>query len=107
MRPQPRVIGSSAKVNASRYATLKVKCQNEQSCRIVVKLRRGGKTIGSKTVNVQGNSTKQLKVRLSRSAFNTLKDRGSLKVTASLSARDAAGNSGTASAQVKLKAPSR
>lgn len=106
-RPRPRLVGSTAKVNGSRYATLKVKCPNEQSCRVTVKLRRAGKTIGTKTITVQGNSTKQLKLRLSKSAFNTLKRRGSLRVNASLAARDAAGNTGSASAQIKLKAPGR
>ena len=104
--PQVKLKPATARVSSQRKVALKAKCPaGESSCRITVRLKRNGSTIARKTVVVPGGSTQQIGMKLSRSAYQSLAQRGSMRVSASATARDAAGNTATKTTTIKLLAP--
>ena len=70
-----------------------------------MKLRRKGKLLGSKTINLDAGESKLVKVKLSRKAFVLLKKRDRLLVKAIVTAEDAAGNSRKRTVAITLKEP--
>ena len=99
---------ASARVSKSGAVSLNVGCPaSELRCQVAVALKLGRTTIASKTANVSGGQKVKLTLKLSKSARRQLAKRGKLKVSALITATDAAGNKSTSTVKMTLKAPSR
>ena len=62
---------------------------------MTVKLKRGGKWIARKTLTVSGDTTRTFALKLSKATRSKLARSRRLRITAAVTARDAAGNSRT------------
>ena len=109
-RLAPRVIVRPRRVRVSRTgaATLRASCPSgELSCRVRLRLRLGSVYVATRTLSLAGGTTRSFRLRLSRGARLRLALKGSLRVTAVTTSRDAAGNQVTARMAVRLLAPRR
>jgi hypothetical protein len=68
-----------------------------------VKIKRGGKIVGSKAIALAGGETRTFKVALSKGTRKALANSGKLKATVKIELTDAAGNTGKASQKLNLK----
>jgi Ca2+-binding RTX toxin-like protein len=104
--PAVKVSKKAVEVNRRRVARLRVSSPNgEESAEVTVQLRRKGKLLARKAVDLDGGESKVVKVKLSRKVFALLKDRGRLRVKAVVTAEDEAGNSRRKVVELTLKAP--
>jgi len=95
----------AVKVNRNRIAAVRVTGPANEDATVTVKLRRKGKLLGSKTVDVDAGESKLVRVKLSRKAFVLLKLRDRLQVKAIVTAEDAAGNTRKRTVELTLKEP--
>ena len=79
--------------------------EGEVRCRVTLRLRFEGRSIGSRTLALAGGETKRFRIQLRRGARRELATQGSLRVTAVAIARDDAGNEATVRTAVRLLAP--
>ena len=105
----PKVrVSRTVRVSKRGIAAVRVTCpQAEVRCRVTVKLKRGGKWIARKTLTVSGYTTRTFALKLSKATRSKLARSRRLRVTAVVTARDAAGNSRTKQSRMTLLAPSR
>ena len=105
----PKVrVSRTVRVSKRGIAAVRVTCpQAEVRCRVTVKLKRGGKWIARKTLTVPGYTTRTFALKLSKATRSKLARSRRLRVTAVVTARDAAGNSRTKQSRMTLLAPSR
>jgi PKD repeat protein len=97
--PVVRIGTRSARMSTTGRVTLTVACPaSERLCagRLVLGTRSGGTSVGSHAFRLGGGQRTTLHVRLSRSAQRTVKRHRRLPVRITATARDAAGNRGTA-----------
>ena len=107
-RSAPRMVLRTrrARANADGVVKLRATCpQGEVRCRVTLRLRLHGRSIGSRTLALAGGETKRFRIQLRRSARRELASKGSLRVTAAATARDDAGNEATVRTAVRLLAP--
>jgi len=81
--------------------------RTELRCRVEVRLQRGKRRLARASTTIAGGRQRTLALRLTRSARRQLLRSGSLRVTAVLTATDAAGNRATTGTSIRLLAPSR
>jgi hypothetical protein len=105
LAPAVRVAKKALRVNRNRIAAVRVTGPAEEDSTVTVKLRRKGKLLGSKTVDVDAGESKLVRVKLSRKAFVLLKLRDRLQVKAIVTAEDAAGNTRKRTVELTLKEP--
>jgi hypothetical protein len=102
----PRVTFAATSLRASKRGTVGVKVgcpATETSCKITVQLMRGKTVAAKKTVTVKGGKTKTVTLQLTKTIRRQLSSHHSLKVTAVLSAKDAAGNQKTTKKSLTLR----
>jgi hypothetical protein len=101
----PRVtVPRSMKVSSKGKVRLRLRCPADESrCSITVKLRYKGATVAHKTIKVDGGKARGVSLRVKRSVRRLVEDRGELKVTATVSARDDSGNRWTKRKPVTLE----
>ena len=107
-RSAPRMVLRTrrARANADGVVKLRATCpQGEVRCRVTLRLRLHGRSIGTRTLALAGGETKRFRIQLRRSARRELANEGSLRVTAAATARDDAGNEATVRTAVRLLAP--
>ena len=107
-RSAPRMVLRTrrARANADGVVKLRATCpQGEVRCRVTLRLRLHGRSIGTRTLALAGGETKRFRIQLRRSARRELASEGSLRVTAAATARDDAGNEATVRTAVRLLAP--
>ncbi len=114
-QPQPPVqdtvaplvkVGKKAlRVNRNRIAKVRMTGPADEDSTVTVKLRRKGKLLGSKAVDLDAGESKLVKVKLSRKSFALLKQRDRLQVKAIVTAEDAAGNTRKRTVELTLKEP--
>jgi hypothetical protein len=93
-------------VNRRRVAAIRLTSPSgEESAEVTVQLRRRGKLLGRKSIELDGGESKLVKVKLSRKVFALLKDRGQLRVKAIVTAEDEAGNTRQRVVALTLKEP--
>jgi Ca2+-binding RTX toxin-like protein len=93
-------------VNRRRVAAIRLTSPSgEESAEVTVQLRRKGKLLGRKAIELDGGESKLVKVKLSRKVFALLKDRGQLRVKAIVTAEDEAGNTRQRVVALTLKEP--
>jgi Ca2+-binding RTX toxin-like protein len=93
-------------VNRRRVAAVRLTSPSGgESAEVTVQLRRKGKLLGRKVIELDGGESKLVRVKLSRKVFALLKDRGRLQVKAVVIAEDEAGNSRRRVVELTLKAP--
>jgi hypothetical protein len=103
--PKVSLAAKSLRASKSGTVSFRVKCPaTETSCKITLKLKNGGKSAASKTVTVKGGKTVTLTLKLSKTTRALLKH-GSLKVSAVMTATDAAGNRKTTTRKLTLRRP--
>jgi hypothetical protein len=103
--PKVSLAAKSLRASKSGTVSFRVKCPaTETSCKITLKLKNGGKSAASKTVTVKGGKTVTLTLKLSNATRALLKH-GSLKVSAVMTATDAAGNRKTTTRKLTLRRP--
>ena len=103
----PKVSLAAKSLRASKTGTVsfRVGCPaTEQSCKIKLQLKNGSKSAASKTVTVKGGKTVTLALKLNKATRALLKH-GSLKVSAVMTATDAAGNRKTTTRKLTLRRP--
>jgi Ca2+-binding RTX toxin-like protein len=106
LAPAVTVSRKAVRVNRNRIAAVRVGCPaGEQECDVTVLLRRNGKTLGRKTIAIDGGESRLVRVKLSRKAFALLKKRDMLRVRAIVTAEDAAGNSRRRALAITLREP--
>ena len=105
LAPLVKVGKKAVRVNRNRIAAVRVTGPADEDSTVTVKLRRKGKLLGSKTVDLDAGESKLVKVKLSRKAFVLLKLRDRLQVKAIVTAEDAAGNSRKRTVALTLKEP--
>jgi Ca2+-binding RTX toxin-like protein len=105
LAPRVKVSKKALRVNRNRIAAVRVTGPANEDSTVTVKLRRKGKLLGSKTVDLDAGESKLVKVRLSRKAFALLKLRDRLQVKVVVTAEDAAGNSRKRTLEITLKEP--
>jgi hypothetical protein len=76
----------------------------ETSCTITLVLKRGHSTAARKTVTVRGGTTVKVTLQLTKAANRQLTQAHRLKVSALITARDAAGNPSATTKQLTLRA---
>ena len=102
--PRLGITPKSVRVSKTGRVTLKVKCPSgETRCKVTMRLKLNGVTVAKKTTTIRGGKTVSVSLQLSASTRAKLARRGSLKVTASGTATDAAGNVKVTSAHITLK----
>jgi hypothetical protein len=102
----PKVTFVVTSLRASKRGTVGVKVgcpATETSCKITVQLMRGKTVAAKKTVTVKGGKTKTVTLQLTKAIRRQLSSHHSLKVTAVLSAKDAAGNKKTTKKSLTLR----
>jgi Ca2+-binding RTX toxin-like protein len=67
-----------------------------------IKIKRGGKVVGSKAITLAGGETRTFKVALSKKTRKALAEARKLKATVQIELTDAAGNTGKASRKLNL-----
>ena len=93
------------RISKTGSVTLKVKCpKSEKSCKITLRLKLNGKTIAKQTVTITGGKIARITLKLPASVRAMLRKHTSLKLTATGTATDAAGNTRTTSTRITLKA---
>jgi hypothetical protein len=97
--PIVRIRARSSKMSKTGRVTLTVTCPaSERLCagRVALRKRASSASVGSRAFRLGGGQSAQVRVRLSRSAQRTVKRHRRLAVRITATARDAAGNRGTA-----------
>jgi hypothetical protein len=104
--PKVTVVGKSLRASKHGTVSFRVGCPaGETRCKVTLVLKRGGSVAASKTVTVQGGKTVTVTLQLAKAIRKQLHSHGSLKVTAVITASDAAGNKKTAKQSMTLRAP--
>jgi hypothetical protein len=109
-RTKPHVKLRRRKIRVSKHGTaiVRVKCpRTEIRCLIDLRLRRHGKKLASSKFTVAGGKTAKVHLRLRRPLRRKLVRAGSLKASAVIRARDAAGNHRKTKTRIRLLAPRR
>jgi hypothetical protein len=103
--PKVSLAAKSLRASKSGTVSFRVGCPaTEQSCKIKLQLKNGSKSAASKTVTVKGGKTVTLTLKLNKATRALLK-RGSLKVSAVMTATDTAGNRKTTTRKLTLRRP--
>lgn len=122
--PQVTVAGNAIKLSKKGEVVLDVSCPgSESSCKGTLSLETAGKVqvaalaagkrtpmkkkvlkLGSASFSIAGGQTQAVKVKLSRKARRTVKKLKKVKAKATITATDAANNTGTSMATLTLKA---
>jgi hypothetical protein len=91
-------------VNRRRLLRVRLKCASADGDRCAGRLRLavGRRTVGTSRFSIAAARTRDVRVRLSRSARRSLVRRGRLVVRAVTRVRDEAGNLATASRRIRL-----
>jgi hypothetical protein len=108
-RSAPKVTVVPRSLRASKRGTLgvRVKCPaTEKRCKVTLQLKDGRKIVARKTVTVSAGKTVTVTLQLAKATRLKLAKRHSLDVTAVATATDAAGNRGTTTKRMTLRAPS-
>jgi hypothetical protein len=102
----PRVTFVAKSLRASKKGTIGVRVgcpATEASCRITIDLKRGKTLVAHKTVTVTGGKTKNVTLQLTKASRRTLSKAHTLKVSALITARDAAGNKKATTKKLTLR----
>jgi hypothetical protein len=106
--PRVTIVKRTLRVSAKGMVTLRVTCpRSELTCRVDLRLRRGGRQLARKTLTVAGGKTANTTVRLTQSGRVSLARLRTLMVEAAATARDPAGNHTTTTTRIRLLAPPR
>jgi hypothetical protein len=103
----PRVTFAVTSTRVSKRGTIGVRVgcpATETRCTITVVLKRGRTTAARKTVTLAGGTTAKVTLRLTTAARRQLAKAHRLKVSAQITARDAAGNRRATTKQLTLRA---
>jgi hypothetical protein len=99
------LVAKSLRASKSGTVSFRVGCPaTEQSCTIKLQLKKAGKSAASKTVTVKGGKTVTVTLKLNKATRALLKH-GSVKVSAVMTATDAAGNRKTTTRKLTLRRP--
>jgi Ca2+-binding RTX toxin-like protein len=90
--PAVKVSRKAVAVNRRRVAAIRVTGAAGEASTVTVALRRNGRLLGRRTIELGAGQLKLAKVKLGRKTVALLKKRGSLRVKAVVTARDSAGN---------------
>jgi hypothetical protein len=94
-----------ARVSDRGVVSLRATCpESEESCRVRLRLRLGRRYAATRTLTLAGGETRRFRLQLHLGRRLLARD-GTLRVTAVLTARDAAGNKAAARTAVLLLAP--
>jgi hypothetical protein len=102
----PRVTLLSKSVRVSKRGTVSVKVgcpATETRCTIKLALQRGHSVVAHKTVTVAGGKTVSVTLQLTRALRRQLSSHRSVKLTAVLTASDAAGNKRTTKRSLTIR----
>jgi hypothetical protein len=103
-KPKVTLIAATLRATKKGAVSFTYGCPStEKSCAITLKLKKGTKTVASRTFTVKGGKSKAVTVVLSKDARKLLAKRGSLKVSAVVKATDAAGNARTTSKAMTIR----
>jgi hypothetical protein len=103
--PKVSLVAKSLRASKSGTVSFRVGCPaTEQSCKIKLQLKKAGKSVASKTVTVKGGKTVTLTLQLNKATRALLKH-ASVKVSAVMTATDAAGNRRTTTRKLTLRRP--
>jgi hypothetical protein len=104
--PNVRVIGKAVRVSRKGVFRLRTRCpEDEQSCRVTLRVKRDGRVLARKTVTIEGGETRTFRLRLSASTLRKLIRSDRLKVSVRIAARDASGNLSVTSKRITLREP--
>lgn len=107
LAPKVRIASSPMRASLDGSVRIGVRCPaGEVSCKVRLKLQRGGESVARKVASIRGGRTRRLKLVLSEAARLRLAERGRLKVVAVARAKDAAGNRRRVTRSITLLAPS-
>jgi hypothetical protein len=102
--PRVSVVVPSARVSKRGTIGVRVGCPaTETRCRVTVVLKRGRATVAHKTVTVGGGKTVKVTLQLTQDTKRQLAKAHRLKVSALITARDAAGNQRSTTKQLTLR----
>jgi Glycosyl hydrolases family 16 len=105
--PAIDVLTRSARASGSGLVVLRVSCPDDEvRCRLSVRLRHGRSSSQRKTASVLGGKQVRVRLRLPKATRMLLVERGRLRVTALVTARDEAGNVETTKHKFTLRPPS-
>jgi len=106
--PRVTIVKRTVRVSAKGMVTLRVTCpRTEVTCRVDLRLRRGGRQLARRTLTVAGGKTSNITLRLTESGRASLARLRTLMVEAAATARDPAGNHTTTTTRIRLLAPPR
>ena len=106
--PRVTIVKRTLRVSAKGMVTLRMTCpRSELTCRVDLRLRRGGRRLARKTLTVAGGKTAKTTLRLTQSGRVSLARLRTLMVEAAATARDPAGNHTTTTTRIRLLAPPR
>jgi hypothetical protein len=96
-------VARSLRVSRRGTVAMSVRCPAKlKRCKVIQRLRNGGKTVASRTVSVKGGRA-TVTLQLSKAARRLVRRRGSLDVTSVATTIDAAGRRRTTTAAITLR----
>jgi hypothetical protein len=101
---------SPRKLRPSRDGTVSVRVtcpKTETRCRVTLTLKLGKRAIATKTLTVNGNTSRTAGLKLTTATRRRLNAERTLKATVVARARDLAGNTATTTTPIHLLAPKR
>jgi hypothetical protein len=102
--PKVVITPKSVRLSSTGRVTLKVKCpKDEARCAVTLRLRLAGQTVAKTTATIGRGKTVAVSLKLPAAVRAALVRRTSMKVTASATATDAAGNAKVTTAAITLK----
>lgn len=103
-KPKVTLVAATLRATKKGAVSFTYGCPStEKSCTITLKLKSAKKTVASKTFTVKGGKSKAVTLVLSKDARKVLAKRGSLKVSAVVTATDAAGNARTTTKAMTIR----
>jgi hypothetical protein len=101
--PKVSLVAKSLRVSNKGKVSFRVGCPaTEKSCKVTLRLKNGGKSAASKTLSIKGGKTVTVTLTLNK-ATRQLLEHGTLKVSAVVTATDAAGNHKTTTKRMTLR----
>lgn len=99
---------TNVRVAKTGVVKLTVACpRTEKSCAVTIRLKRGSRPLAHRSTTIAGGRSRVLSLRLSHADRRKLARVRRMKVTATVTARDAAGNTKTTRKTITLLAPKR
>jgi hypothetical protein len=104
--PNVRVTVRFLRATRNGLVKLRIYCPaTEVRCRVTLRIKQGDRVLAQKTLTVKGGKKRTFVLKLSKPTLRTLIQKGRVKATVRVTARDAANNTKRTSKRITLLRP--